>query len=498
MHRLLVRKPDTVVVLIAAYFVLEFFVRLAMPHSMRYDESQQALFSQWLTLGYDSQPPLYNWIQTAVVSILGPSLAAIALVKNVVLFLVYASYYKLAKLVLSDKVFAVIATLSLLTIPQLFWEAQRDLTHTVAQLLTINLFLYSAIRTLKSPNLTFYVMTGVTLGLGMLSKYNFALFALASVVAVWLHPQGRARLLDKRFLLTILIALLIFLPHGLWLIHNLGLASGRTLGIMEQDAPKSAIAKVAIGPLKFLRDIVVICAPTLVVYVLVFGKDLLRGLNGSSEWTRFFGTIFLAVVVLVLALIVAIGMTGLRDRWILPFLFLLPIYLCLKMEAAGVRAEDFAKRFVYIPIAMMLIIPALLFSHASFPKLFGVFETYTVPYAAFTSQIVAAEGKPPGLVLTDDWLPAGNLRLQFTDAPVMSLFFANLKLPYDWTADRPILLVWLPTRTGDNLPASLAGWLTDNIGAQYAAPEVKQTEVRYINGGPRDTYRFAYCWIYPK
>ncbi|PZM17048.1 glycosyltransferase family 39 protein [Rhizobium tubonense] len=498
MHKLLVRKPDTVVLLIAAYFILEFLVRLAMPHGMRYDESQQALFSQWLTFGYDSQPPLYNWVQTAVVSRLGLSLAAISLVKNTVLFLVYLSYYRLAQLVLSDKVFAVIATLSLLTIPQLFWEAQRDLTHTVAQLLTINLFLYSAIRTLKSPDLTSYVMTGITLGLGMLSKYNFALLAVAAIVAVWFHPQGRARLLDKRFLVTILIALLIFLPHGLWLIHNLGLASGRTLGIMEQDAPASALAKIATGPLKFLRVVIVICAPTLVIYALVFGKDFFRSLRQSNEWTRFFGTIFLVIGVLVLALIVGIGMTALRDRWLLPFLFLLPIYLCLKMEAAGVRAEDFAKRFFYIPLAMMLIIPALLFSHASFPRLFRVYEAYNVPYTGFIDQIVAAEGKRPGLVLTDDWLPAGNLRLQLTDVPVMSLFFANLTLPYSWSADRPVLVAWLPRRTGETLPPILATWLRDNLGPQYATPDVKNTEIRYVYGKDGDNYRFAYSWIYPK
>ena len=75
MHKLLVRKPDAVIVLIAAYFILEFLVRLAMPHSMRYDESQQAFFSQWLTLGYDSQPPLYNWWQSLTISGLGLSLS---------------------------------------------------------------------------------------------------------------------------------------------------------------------------------------------------------------------------------------------------------------------------------------------------------------------------------------------------------------------------------------------------------------------------------------
>jgi 4-amino-4-deoxy-L-arabinose transferase-like glycosyltransferase len=499
MHKLLVRRPDAVLLLIAGYFVLEFLTRMAMPHSMRYDESQQVFFSQWLTLGYDSQPPLYNWFQTLFVSAFGLSLATISIFKNIVLFLVYLSYYKLARLVLTDKLFVVIATLSLLTIPQLFWEAQRDLTHTVAQLLTINLFLYGIIRTLKAPSLTAYVITGAALGLGMLSKYNFALVAAAALVAVWLHPQGRARLFDKRFLLTVVIAALIFLPHGLWLIHNLGLASGRTLGIMEQDAPQSAAAKLVQGPIEFFKLVIVICAPTLVVYSLVFGKTFFKSLGKTNEWTRFLEIVFLVIGALVLVLILGIGMTALRDRWLLPFLFLLPILLCLKMEIAGVRGEDFAKRFVYIPLAMMLIIPALLLWRVTFPGGFKSYEAYNVPFAAFMQQVTAAEGKTPGLVLTDDWLPAGNLHLQLPTVPTMSMFFANLKVGYQWTADKPILIVWLPRNGPVATPQTLTQWLSGTLGPQYAAPEIKEAEVPYIHAVRKgDTFRFAYAWVYPK
>jgi len=497
MHRLLIRKPDAVILLLAAYFCLEFVVRMLMPHSMRYDESQQAFFSQWLTLGYDSQPPLYNWLQTSVVSVFGLSLAAISIVKNLVLFLVYLTYYKLARLVLADKLFAVIATLSLLTIPQLFWEAQRDLTHTVAQMVTINLFLYGVIRTLKAPSWTGYLITGVALGLGMLSKYNFALLAAAAVVAVLLHPQGRARLFDKRFLVTALIALIIFLPHGLWLIHNLGLASGRTLGIMEQDAPRSEWAKLIQGPIEFAKLIIVICLPTLVVYGLVFGKSLFGNLRRANAWTRFFATIFIVIAVLILILILGIGMTAMRDRWLLPFLFLLPIYACLKMEIAGLRGEDFAKRFVYIPLVLMLLIPTALLIRTTLPGLFGSYEAYNVPYADFVRQIVATEGKRPGMVMTDDWLPAGNLRLQLPDVPVMSMFFANLTLPYHWDVDRPVLLVWLPKKGAEAMPPTLSNWVTTTLGPQYANTVIRQADVGYIHGKSGDTAHFAYAWIYP-
>jgi 4-amino-4-deoxy-L-arabinose transferase-like glycosyltransferase len=496
--RLFARKPDAVILLLAGYFLLEFFVRLAMPQGLRYDESQQAFFSQWLALGYDSQPPLYNWVNATVVALFGLSVATLAFVKNAALFLVYVSYYKLARLVLKDKFFAAIATLSLFAIPQLSWEAQRDLTHTVAELLTVNLFLHAVIRTLKAPDIASYFLMGVALGLGMLSKYNFVLVPAAALVAVWFHPQGRSRIFDKRFLMTITVGLLIFLPHGLWLVHNLDLASGRTLGIMAQNAPASAISKFSAGPLKFVKLVILMGAPTLLLYALVFRGSFLKNLKQSDEWTRFF-EIFAAVLALsVLALIVAVGMTDLRDRWLLPFLLPLPIYLCLKMEAAGVNPDAFAKRFIYIPLALMLLIPAALLVRVTLPHWFKSYEAYNVPYDSFVEQVVASEGKQPGLAVTDDWLPAGNLKLQLPTVPVMSRFFANLETGYEWSRNRPILLVWLPEKDNGAMPATLVEWLRSAVGPRYEGSTVRRADVSYANGEAGSAVTFAYSWIYPK
>ena len=498
MHSRLARRPDSVILLIAGYFVLAFVVRLLMPHSMRYDESEQVFFAQTMALGYDSQPPLYNWLQTLAIHAFGLTLATIAAVKNLVLFLVYLSYYKLARLVLADKVFAVIATLSLLTIPQLFWEAQRDLTHTVAQLVAINCFLYAVFRTLKAPSTLSYAAIGVALGLGMLTKYNFALLAAAVAVAAWYYPGGRARLLDRRFWLAVAIAGLIFLPHGLWIVHNFDLASDRTLGMMEKGAKSSALANAMRGILKFLQQIVAIAAPTVIVYLLVFGRIFIKGLRLKNERTRFFDILFIVIALLLLVLIVGMQMATIRDRWLLPYLFLLPIYFCLKMEATGARGEDFLRRFIFIPLAMMLIVPSLLLARVSFPNLFRYYEAYNIPYETFLSGALSAEGHRPGLVLTDDWKPAGNLRLQLPDVPVMSTFFYNLVVPYAWSADHPVLLVWLPEQGDNTVPEELKAWIGQHLGQQYAEPAPRYADIRYMRGKPDDTFRFGYAWIYPK
>ncbi|MBZ9792783.1 glycosyltransferase family 39 protein [Rhizobium sp. 3T7] len=498
MRNLLVRKPDTVVLLLAAYFVVSFIVRLLVPNGLRVDESQQAFFSQWLVAGYDTQPPLYNWFQAMVVSVLGLSIATIAAAKNLVLFLLFLSYYKLAKLVLDDRLFAAIATLSLFVIPQVFWQAQRDLTHTVAQMLMINLLLYSIVKTLKAPSLLSYVMIGVTLGLGMLTKYNFTLVVSAALVAVFLHPDGLKRLFDLRFLLALAIAVLIFLPHGLWLLDNLGLAATRTLNTMAQEAPTGTLAKLIKGPTEFFGQVLVIMAPLVAVYAIIFGKKFLHSLRPTTVWAHFFDTIFLVIGLQVLLLVFAIGITSMRDRWVLPLLFLMPIAFCLKMQARGIRAEDFAKRFFVAPLAVMIVVPSLVFVRANVPTLFGRPEAYNAPYEEFVSRILAEEGKRPGLVLTDGWAASGNLRLQLPDVPTLCTFFGNLEVDHEWTAEKPILAVWLTSKEGTALQPELDAWVQRNLGPQYSAVAVKHMSVGYVHGRPEDQRLFGYAWIYPR
>ncbi|WP_431321848.1 glycosyltransferase family 39 protein [Rhizobium sp. YTU87027] len=498
MRNLLIRKPDTVVLLLAAYFVVSFVVRLLVPNGLRVDESQQAFFSQWLVAGYDTQPPLYNWVQAVVVSVFGLSVVTIAAAKNLILFLLFLSYYKLAELVLGDRLFAAIATLSLFTIPQIFWQAQRDLTHTVAQMLMINLLLYSIVKTLKAPSLLSYVMIGVALGLGMLTKYNFTLVVSGVLIAVLLHPEGLKRLLDRRFLLSLAIAVLIFLPHGLWLLDNLSLAATRTLHTMGQEAPSGSLAKLIKGPTEFFGQILVIIAPLVAVYAIIFGKKFLLNLRPTTVWAHFFDTLFLAIGLQVLLLVFAIGITSMRDRWVLPFLFLMPIAFCLKMQARGIQADDFAKRFLVVPLAVMIVVPALVFVRANVPTLFGRPEAYNAPYEEFVGRILAEEGKRPGLVLTDGWLASGNLRLQLPDVPTLCTFFGNLEVDYEWTAEKPILAVWLTSEEEAALQPELDAWVQTNLGPQYSDVAVKHMSVGYIRARPEDQRLFGYAWIYPR
>ena len=75
---------------IAAYFGLQVVLRLTLGSSLELDEAEQMVLGQRLQAGYTGQPPLYTWLQIGFFAIFGQGVLALALLKNLLLFLTYA------------------------------------------------------------------------------------------------------------------------------------------------------------------------------------------------------------------------------------------------------------------------------------------------------------------------------------------------------------------------------------------------------------------------
>src|SRR3546814_12242187 len=95
-----------------------------------------------------------------------------------------------------------LAPLGLITVPQIGFEAQRDLTHTVAVIFAACFFLYSVVRTVEKPTAFAYLLTGVAVGIGLTAKYNFALLPAAALIALLLDADMRRRIFAWSILLT--------------------------------------------------------------------------------------------------------------------------------------------------------------------------------------------------------------------------------------------------------------------------------------------------------
>ncbi|NNU45887.1 hypothetical protein G9X68_01895 [Rhizobium sp. WYCCWR 11279] len=477
-------------VLLAAYFALQVGVRLATSHSLDLDEAEQAFRSQWLAAGYGPQPPFYNWLQYTVFQFAGVSLTALSIVKNLLLFISYLLYGLTARLVLRDKALVAIATLGLLTIPQMAFEMQRDLTHTVAVFFSASIFFYGFIRSLKQPSLASYLIAGIGIGFGLLAKYNFAILPAAALIAALADARLRQRIFDWRLVLTAAVALVITLPHLFWLKDNLDFATARTLEKMTASGDASYLTQVAMGVSSLALATISFAGLTVAVFALVFGKNLRPALGSGSEWTRLLERMMLVFLAGILLLIVFGGAAGIKDRWLVPMLFILPLYFCLKIEAAGVTTDRAFRRFIPILAVIMISVPAALYGSVATARFTGHYERLNRPYAGMLETL--RRQAEPAAILAGDSLLAGNLRQDIPSVPVLSVDYPGFNP--DLSGRRPLLLVWLLPKGGSEaLPPNMAQWLQTNLG--MSAPQASVIGVPYVYGRGDDSYRFGYAWV---
>ena len=166
----LVRGRFRLPALLGVYFAAHVLVRATMSTSLDFDESEQVLLSQFWMLGYNSQPPLYTWIQSGLFDVLGYSVFSLALLKNVFIWLTYWFVFEAIRKATGSLALAAVSTLGMLTIPQIAWESHRDLSHTVAATFATTLLCYGVISLAQdarsSGGLRWYALIGFAVGFG--------------------------------------------------------------------------------------------------------------------------------------------------------------------------------------------------------------------------------------------------------------------------------------------------------------------------------------------
>ncbi|MBB3945439.1 4-amino-4-deoxy-L-arabinose transferase-like glycosyltransferase [Rhizobium skierniewicense] len=492
----LTNNPNAVIVLFGIYFLVQTIVRQLVPPALRIDEAQQVLFAQWLALGYDAQPPLYNWYQQGVFAVFGTSMVTLALAKNFILFLTFAIYTKTAELVLENKRLVVVAAMALFVVPQVFWQAQRDLTHTAMLMLTFASLIYCTIKLIQRPTTAGYVLVGLAAGLGMLSKYNFALMLPALLVAVWFHPTGRARIFDKRFLLTLGISLVVFIPHVFWLIDNLSFASEVTLERMAEDAPESRFLQIARGLGRFVSSSAIILAlPALLLWLSARQEKKRPAATADTVWLRFFITYFIAIAILMTTVILMTTMTELRDRWLLPLLLPFPILATLFLEQRVANVERVSGKFIPLGLFVMVIVPLAMLLSQPLTAFMGRVSSSNYDWQAFRDHIVDDKRISPSLVVTPNWPSGGNLRFVFDAIPVGTTIYDDYDPVFALSEDRPVLMVWTGNDTKEL--EVMTKWLGDQMHAKVEGVTATRLDVPLYYPVKNKVLEFNYAVVKP-
>ncbi|WP_290697876.1 glycosyltransferase family 39 protein [Amphritea sp.] len=468
--------------LLTGYIVLHLFIRLGMGGTLELDEAEQIILGQQLELGYNTQPPLYTWIQWLFFQLLGTGVFALALLKSLLLFSIYLFTWLIARQVIPNQRMALLASFSLCLIPSVAWESVRDLTHTVLVTAIASATFYTVFRIYQKRSLSGYVALGVLLACGMLAKYSFGLFAVSLLLSALSVREYRSLILNRRMLLSISIAILLFLPHLLWSIGHLEEIKTFIGGQVGEGREASYLSGVLIGFSSLAKNSAEFLILVWLVLTLIF-PSAYKPLSAENECihrallARFLIAGGLACVVLILLF----GTTQFQSRWFQPLLIFFPLYMLSRVETVGcsVRRETILRSVIVFFIVIVVVLRFAQFWLAPYIKRNANRMQY--PSAELAEQL-KQEGFTSGTIIGDSNLTAANIGLYFENSRILSPnteFF--IAAPRESSGQ--CLVVWKATRH-DNMPGPQVEYLKGlGIDAQSKPYRYMTAPYRYSDSG---------------
>lgn len=406
------RQSVRFVLVLALYFLAHLLIRLSLSDSLDLDEAEQAFEFQQLRMGYGTQPPLYNWLQWVSFSVFGLNLFALSLLKSLCLFGIYFFMFLTARPLLGG-MGAMAVSASMLLLPQIGWEAQRDLTHSALLTTIASISLYAYFALLRRPTVTRYALFGLLIGLGMQTKYNFVIFTIGLIFASLMVPQHRAVIWNRRMATSIAMAVLALLPHGLWVLGHFDTAAGGTIEEMKDESTTDYLFNVLAGMRSLLVATVSFITPIWLIYLLAcrpfFSKDNWPTVRRPSTEALFFLCLYAGYLGSIIVIVLSGEVTRVKDRWMQPMLFSAPLlfFLLLPGLARPAVFRRIMKVAAFVAVCFLVALPLRVYLGPSYGKYVRAHH----PYPALAIELAQRFPRVHDVVATEK-LIAGNLHFQ--------------------------------------------------------------------------------------
>lgn len=450
--------------LIASYFLLQLIIRLLVSPGLERDEAEQLLLTQQIGLGYGSQPPLYTWLQAALFSLFGANIFSLALLKNLLLSCTYFCVYKSSRALGHTIPASVAAMLSLFFIPQIVWESQRDLTHSVIVTTLTAVTIFCWIRLKNNQSIANYVLIGLCCGLGLLGKYNFGIFLLSLLAASFTIAEYRAMLVRRRISIAVATMLAVIAPHVIWAATHLQLllASSRKF---KQAAQGGYLSSVIHGTGSLIVAALAFSAPLLLIYLYLRFRnrshcrsDMPDKPASPSSPNLLLRSIFFSLAICML-MVLCFQVTAFKDRWMQPILFFLPIALLPAMESYLICRRGRQIQWI-AGVTAGIVLLAFSFRVVAAPYT-GSVTRFNMPYQELVSKM-AEQVQAADLVLAQSSLLAGHLKLLY---PAKRVTIPGGAWLYHDTSPKSVLVAWEDGATWKD-DERLAALTTDLLGSR--------------------------------
>ncbi|MCC7260012.1 MAG: glycosyltransferase family 39 protein [Alphaproteobacteria bacterium] len=182
------------------------------------DEAQYWTWAQALDWGYYSKPPMVAWAIAATTSLCGDGEFCVKLASPLAYFVTSLVIYLTGKELFSARV-AFFSAIVFATLPAVTLSSTLISTDPFLLLFWAVAF-YAFLKAIRTNAWHWWLACGAACGLGLLSKYNFAIFAPSALLFMATSPQYRPQLKSMKPYAAALLAGLFYLPNFLWNLDN--------------------------------------------------------------------------------------------------------------------------------------------------------------------------------------------------------------------------------------------------------------------------------------
>jgi 4-amino-4-deoxy-L-arabinose transferase-like glycosyltransferase len=417
-------EPRWAIAVLIGFCALHFAIRSLLGHNFTLDESEQMLFTQSLEWGYRFRhPPLITWLSWATLSATGESRFAFFLLKYVLMAAGLVLYYQAARLVIRDNLLAALATIALLSTFSMGYLPLIDLMHTVLLATTLTALLWIVARLVEFGRWRDYLLLGVILALGTLSKYVFVMLPVSLAVGIAFTPGLRTSLRPARLFASFAVAALLIAPFAWWVVHQ-----EQTFFGLAQTATHS-VGPTA-NPLRWLRGtaslaiaLVGFVVPSALLFPFLYrracapipgAKADAAAADGNRDWQRAYLITMAVGSLAMLGAVFLVGTTSFKTRWMheiaLPFFiwFFLRVRLAGATPGAHRKLLDFALGFAVLVVLTRIGIFAFHARDCDNCRDYWPMQTY--------AQGLRQAGFDHGTIVAPRFALAGNLRYVMPEA----------------------------------------------------------------------------------
>jgi hypothetical protein len=206
---------------------------------------------------------------------------------------------------------------------------------------------------------------------------------------------------------------------------------------------------------------------------VLFGAPLLvrRGQEPSAanaDARRLLVALGLAAVLVLAAFVLASGAQQIKNRWLQPILFFVPLLLALYAAPTTVALRG----YVMLAVLLLALIAVALPGRILLAEPVGRSTKANIPYAALAEMLRTQAGSPD-LIVAENGLLGGNMRLAFPGARVLTPYTPD-------PAALPVGTRLILRESGAGLKSETSAWLKRRLGTEVTQWRRLERQYYYV------------------